>query len=245
MGTDASRVSSPTVQWTVMILALLYPSVLTAAYFVLLAEFPAGVQQAVYSTGKLIQFTFPAVCVLWWWRTGPGWRWPGRDGIAAGLLFGFAVLAAMLLVYALWFKPIGLQMGLAQQVWEKVEDLGIHSVPKYAATGVFYALVHSLLEEYYWRWFVFGQLQLRTPRLVAMAVSSLGFMAHHIILLATFFGWDSPWAYVFSLGVAVGGAVWAWIYATSRSLLGPWLSHLLVDAAIFLIGFDLVRQRLG
>jgi membrane protease YdiL (CAAX protease family) len=69
-------------------------------------------------------------------------------------------------------------------------------------------------------------------------------MAHHVILLATYFGWSSPWTYAFSLAVAVGGAVWAWLYERSGSLVGPWLSHLVVDAAIFLVGYDLARDLL-
>jgi membrane protease YdiL (CAAX protease family) len=64
-------------------------------------------------------------------------------------------------------------------------------------------------------------------------------MAHHIILLATYFGWTSPVAYLFSLAVAIGGAAWAWIYHRSGSLFGPWLSHCLVDAAIFYLGYEL------
>jgi membrane protease YdiL (CAAX protease family) len=46
------------------------------------------------------------------------------------------------------------------------------------------------------------------------------------------------------LGIAIGGAAWAWVYDRSKSLYGPWLSHLIVDAAIFWIGFDLVRDSL-
>ena len=44
----------------------------------------------------------------------------------------------------------------------------------------------------------------------------------------------------FSASVAIGGAVWAWLYDRSGSLLGPWLSHILIDAAIFIIGYDLI-----
>jgi membrane protease YdiL (CAAX protease family) len=40
----------------------------------------------------------------------------------------------------------------------------------------------------------------------------------------------------------VGGAFWAWLYHRSRSLWGPWLSHALVDATIFVIGWDLITQ---
>ena len=71
--------------------------------------------------------------------------------------------------------------------------------------------------------------------------SSVGFAAHHVILLAVFFGWISPWTWVLSVAVAGGGAFWAWLYERSGSLLGPWLGHLLVDAAIFSVGWDLVR----
>ena len=55
-------------------------------------------------------------------------------------------------------------------------------------------------------------------------------------------GFSSPATWLFSVCVAVGGAMWAWLYERTGSLLGPWLSHLLVDAAIFAIGYDLVRH---
>ncbi len=101
-------------------------------------------------------------------------------------------------------------------------------------------LAHSLLEEYYWRWFVFGQLRRLTTFLPAAVVSSLAFMAHHVVILAVYF----PDYFVvavlpFSLGIAVGGFVWAWLYERNGSVYAPWLSHLLVDAAIFVIGWDL------
>jgi uncharacterized protein len=54
----------------------------------------------------------------------------------------------------------------------------------------------------------------------------------------------SPWTWLFSLSVAVGGAFWAWLYQRTGSLYGPWLSHLLVDAAIFLVGYDLASDLL-
>lgn len=96
-------------------------------------------------------------------------------------------------------------------------------------------------EEYYWRWFVFGGLRDALGAAPAVAASSLGFAAHHVILLAVFFGWTSPVTWVLALAVAGGGAFWAWLYHRTGSLLGPWLGHLCADAAIFAIGWDLVR----
>jgi membrane protease YdiL (CAAX protease family) len=63
-----------------------------------------------------------------------------------------------------------------------------------------------------------------------------------VLVLQLYFGWTSPLTWLFSAGVAIGGAFWAWLYNKSGSLYGPWLSHALVDAAIFAIGYDLVAK---
>jgi membrane protease YdiL (CAAX protease family) len=68
-------------------------------------------------------------------------------------------------------------------------------------------------------------------------------MAHHVLVIGFYFGWTAPETWLFSFAVAIGGAVWAWLYHKSRSLVGPWLSHLLVDAAIFAVGYDLGHVR--
>src|SRR5271156_4434463 len=99
--------------------------------------------------------------------------------------------------------------------------------------SVLLSSVHALLEEYYWRWFLFGGLRRFMPVSWAVVLSSLAFAAHHVILLASFFGGISWATILFSLCVGVGGAAWAWIYHRSGSLLGPWLSHVLIDTGIF------------
>jgi membrane protease YdiL (CAAX protease family) len=108
--------------------------------------------------------------------------------------------------------------------------------------GTFYSLVHSGLEEYYWRWFVFGQLSRRVPLAAAIAISSLGFMAHHVLVLSQFFHGYGAATWFFSLCVAVGGAVWAWLYQRSGSLYGPWVSHMIIDAGLMVIGYQLWTQ---
>jgi membrane protease YdiL (CAAX protease family) len=101
-----------------------------------------------------------------------------------------------------------------------------------------------LLEEYYWRWFVFGQLRRWIPVGAAIAVSSLAFTAHHVLVLRFYFGGFSLPTGILSLAVASGGVFWAWLYQKSGSLYGPWLSHALIDAALFLIAYDLMRSAL-
>jgi membrane protease YdiL (CAAX protease family) len=130
--------------------------------------------------------------------------------------------------------------GPALAVQAKVASFGVRSPGMFVLLGVFYSAVHSLLEEYYWRWFVFGRLRLLAAKAPAILVSSVGFAAHHVLVLALYFGWASPLTWLFALCVAVGGAMWAALYDASDSLAAPWLSHALVDAAIFAIGYQLI-----
>jgi membrane protease YdiL (CAAX protease family) len=224
--------------------AILLPSAVTWLYFVALADAPAWMQQSAYVVGKAIQFGLP----MTWLVAARPWariEWRAPRGIGFGIAFGLTLLVATWCLYALLLKPMGFFEGPAAAAREKVAGMGLASARAYVALGVFYSLLHSFLEEYYWRWFVFGELCRPMPLGAGIALSSVGFALHHVLVLATYFGWDSPATYLFSLCVAIGGAVWAWLYRASGSLVGPWISHALVDAAIFLVGYDLCRDLLG
>ena len=128
----------------------------------------------------------------------------------------------------------------AKEAREKIESFGVNTLAAYMVMAIFFSAIHSLLEEYYFRWFVFGRLARWINLPAAVAISSLAFAAHHVLILARYFTWGSPLTWVFTLGVTIGGAVWALLYYRSKSLWGPWLSHAIVDAGIFAIGYDLV-----
>ncbi|MFV1967525.1 MAG: lysostaphin resistance A-like protein [Pirellulaceae bacterium] len=233
---------SPRMDVFAILFTLIFPTIVTLAYFVVLAGSPPAIQQAVYGIGKVLQFGFPAVWVFVVLRKRFRWSSPKRTGLQPGFIFGLLVLIAMLALYHVLLKPSGFFDGPGDEVRAKIVSLGLNNLAAYVGTGVFYAICHSFLEEYYWRWFVFGRLRLYVPLWTAVIMSSLGFMAHHVILLATYFGWTCPATYLFSIAVAIGGAMWAWIYERSGSLYGPWLSHCLVDAAIFILGYDLAQN---
>jgi membrane protease YdiL (CAAX protease family) len=232
--------------------ALVFPTVVTWFYFLAMNGAPAGWQQAAVGLGKTIQFAFPLLWVLAVQRRNRAPRaacpavFPGTfaRGLALGAGFGLLVFAVALAVYGGWLKPSGCLEEAGRRMASKVAGFGVRSWPQFAAMGVFYALLHSLFEEYYWRWFVFGQLRRWVPVRAAMVVSSLAFTAHHVLVLGFYFGRLSPTTAILSLAVAIGGGFWAWLYQKSGSLYGPWLSHALVDAALFLIGYDLIQSAL-
>ena len=125
------------------------------------------------------------------------------------------------------------------EIRSRVDKLSLDHVSGYLALGGFYSLVHSFLEEYYFRWFVFGRARRLTGFVAAALMSAVSFMAHHVIVLAVFFG-PSPHTLFLSFSIAIGGVLWAYHYERSGSLLGPWISHMLVDAGIFAVGYHML-----
>lgn len=224
----------------VIAISLVLPTLITWIYFVLLNGAPAALQQSAYTLGKIVQFSLPAVWILLIQRD---WQKPSRPpawSLLVGAIFGLIVGLAMCAIYLAGLKPSGLFTGPIAAVGAKIKSFGVSSPPIYLLLALFYSAIHSLLEEYYWRWFVFGQLSRVSPLPTAIVVSSIGFAAHHVLVLQLYFGWLSPFTWLFSLGIVIGGAFWAWLYNKSNSLVAPWLCHALIDAAIFAIGYTML-----
>jgi membrane protease YdiL (CAAX protease family) len=228
--------------WTVHVAALsfvmLLPTVATLLYFVLLSGSPW--MQGVYFGSKVVQFGFPLLWVLAVQRRKLHLTRPDIASIKPGLLVGVLIVATGLCAYFGYLKSSPFLQAAPELIGLKTTDMGLTSPAMYIVFAVFLAIPHSLLEEYYWRWFVFGQLRRVAPFWVALLLSSLGFMAHHVIVIHQFLQQDWPVTLFFSLCVAFGGCCWAWLYERYRSLYGPWLSHLLVDCGIMYIGYDLI-----
>jgi membrane protease YdiL (CAAX protease family) len=227
----------------ILVIAVIFPFFLTLTYFVLLTGSPVIVQKIVYGIGKIFQFTLPVfwvgvICREPWLVR----RWNAR-GFAEGIAFGIFIAVAMVLLYFFYLglpeQLLGKDTPASLAIITKMNGLGITNGQQFFLLGVFYSLIHSGLEEYYWRWFVFGRLRRGWSWFFAAIISSLGFTAHHILLLGTYFGYTSPFCWLGSLGVGVGGLYWAWLYKRSDSIWGAWIGHGFIDAAIFIIGFSI------
>lgn len=236
-----------------LIFAMIFPTIVTLVYFKWLSDHPSSTQQTAFAIGKFIQFALP---VVWVWCFFRYRLKRGRDKTELDtsdsklrkipnwlLAVGFGVGVCLVMGATYWFlSGTELIMSMSQEVEAKVTDLGITSVWKYVMLSFFYALFHSFMEEYYWRWFVYDMLKQFTSVPVANIISSLGFMAHHVVLLSVYFTWTSPMIWLCSAGVAIGGIFWAWLYQKTGTLFWPWISHMIVDAGIFALGYVIVGK---
>lgn len=219
----------------VLLIAMTLPTFAAWMYFDAFVN--SRLVPVLYGVGKTVQFVLPVVWVFWVRRE----RLPRFSfrGAGAGALLGVAIVTAFLVVYFGFFRGSVYLSEIKPRLSEKLQDFQIASPGKFIVFAIGISLAHSILEEYYWRWFVFGQLRQKFRFLPAALISSLAFMAHHVIVIDMYMRPEDFWTVTlfFSGCVAVGGLLWAWLYERSGSLLGPWVSHVAVDAAIMAVGY--------
>jgi hypothetical protein len=222
---------------------MVFPAVITWGYFVLAARYSTTVQQTIYLIVKVIQFGFPVVWTGLVLRESLRTSRPTASGLGIGIAFGAGISCVGVAIFSWFLRDSPVFASATTLIQQKVAAFGIDSAVKYFLLAGFYSLVHSLLEEYYWRWFVFRQLERMIPLWPAIIVSAVGFALHHIVVLAIYFRSAPGYAAFCAIGVALGGGFWAWLYHRDDSIFETWPSHALVDLGLFMgIGYPLLRQ---
>ncbi|CAN5431273.1 hypothetical protein BH10PLA2_BH10PLA2_21470 [soil metagenome] len=207
------------------------PTVGTAAALWLL---PGPVGQAIYGFCKIWLLGFPLVWLHFVERKPWSWSPPRQGGLLMGLLLG--LLMGTIILTGYWLldsKRINLpqvrQLALRNGFGTKISFLGL---------ALYLTLVNSLLEEYVWRWFVFRRTEEALGSWSAVLLAAAFFTIHHTVALSIQFGWTIT--LLGSLGVLISGLIWSGCYLRYRSVWPGYLSHILADAAIFLVGWRIL-----
>ena len=200
---------------------------------------PGALGKAVYFCSKTWILLLPAVWLILVEKGRPSWSKPTRRGLMVGLVWGLAIAAGMLVAYRLLvFGRID-----AEALREIAVKNQFARPAMYLAFAAYLTLVNSLLEEYVWRWFVQSRCALLMRPAAAIGLAALFFTLHHVVALRAYLGWGAT--LTASAGVFVGGALWGWMYQRYRSVWPGFISHALVDAAIFIIGWSLLFAGSG
>ncbi len=211
--------------------ALFLQAIGAYAYFIVLADTPLA--SPLYSAVKILLFFWP---LLWLAFGAPLPKFTLRVtprsallGVACGTVMATSIFA----LYALLHATVAIY---AADILTKADDL--FPLQYYIPIAIVFCLLHSLFEEYFWRWFVFSGLRLRLSAVSAALIGSAAFTLHHIIILSQFF--PAGLTAITSFGVFLGGLIWCYLYNKTNSLTASWISHALVDGAIFVIGYVLI-----
>lgn len=196
---------------------------------------PGAVGQWVFVLTRVWILGLPIVWVRWIDGDRVRVSRPSIGELKAGTILGLAMLGIILAAYGLigqdWIDPISVRA--------KAQQVGLANPILYLVSAVYFTFINSLVEEYIWRWFVYRKCERLLPGIEAVGLAALCFTLHHIIALNAYIG--NEWVVALgSLGVFMAGAVWSWCYLTYRSLWSCYISHLLADLAIALVGWHLL-----
>ena len=196
-------------------------------------EGPVG--QGIYAAAKLWLFIFPAAWYLLVERGRLSFSPARKGGWGMAVLTGVGISAVIVL--AGWLAAM---FGLVDPALMRAEaeENGIGAWPAYLGLAVYATLINALIEEYVYRWFIFRQWAQITSARIAVVLAAVCFTIHHVIALKVQFGWTAT--ILGSLGVFIGGLVWSWMYARYRSIWPCYVSHAIVDVAVFGVGAWLI-----
>ena len=150
-----------------------------------------------------------------------------------GLFLGAATFGAIFLAYFLFQSALDLP-AIARELQEKSRI----TPSNFLLVGAYVTFGNSLLEEWFFRGFVFLTLHRLGWSRLAYGYSSLLFALYHIAIFRT---WFSPGLMILALlGLVTIGLIFDWLNAKTDHFLSSWLTHVLADTAIILIGLRLM-----
>jgi uncharacterized protein len=211
-------------------LALLAPaaSVGVLAGMVFMPGTTAG--KIIFTLSKAWLFLFPVVWMILVDRQRPGMSPVRKGGMMAGAICGVAI--GLLICGS--YLAFGSRLMDSALFAERMCEVGLGSWPIFLGGALYWILVNSVLEEYVWRWFVYTRCEALVRPATAVVLSSLLFTAHHFIAIRVYC--SLPVTLLCSAGVFTGGVVWSTLYLRYRSIWPGYLSHAIVDLAVFAIG---------
>lgn len=129
--------------------------------------------------------------------------------------------AFLLFRHFLDFEEIKMQLG------------GIINLGNLVFIGLYIVIMNSLLEEFFWRGFIFDKL--RSNRIFAYIVTGVAFSFHHVIFYYNWF--NVPLFIVVTLGLILYAMFMNYIFEKFRDLFSCWIIHAFADVAQITIAF--------
>ena len=154
-----------------------------------------------------------------------------KGGLWLAFISGTAISALIVTAYFLFWRFFFDEYGLTV----KIVSIGLDNPTIYICAALYWICVNSVLEEYVWRWFVTKQCSKLTYTCISAILSALFFTLHHTIAMSTFM-WPETNA-ICSAGIFAGGVIWSWMYIKYKSIWPGFISHAIVDLAIFGLGY--------
>ena len=155
-----------------------------------------------------------------------------KRGFGAALGLGIGIYALILGGWAIvrnWVDFSGIADSLTSTAGVTKEN--------FLYVSLYISFVNSLLEEFFFRGFVYRNLAERTR--FAYIFSAAAFSLYHVAMMI---GWFHPALLVLVLaGLFLGGLIFNWLNERLGCIYASWLTHMFANFAINTIGFILLN----
>ncbi|QQE12918.1 CPBP family intramembrane metalloprotease [Planctomycetota bacterium] len=161
------------------------------------------------------------------------WSPVKKGGLLPGAVLGVLISVVIFVVY----YTFGSKLIDPEHVKTMAAKIQLDSKLIYLVGALYWITINSILEEYVWRWFVFRKFEILFGGIAAIFLSAFAFTIHHFIALTLYFNLGLN--LLCCLGIGIGGLTWSWLYLKYRSVWPGYISHAIVDVAVFAIGYVL------
>jgi len=156
-----------------------------------------------------------------------------REGILPALGLGIGVYAVILGGYFVlrnWIDFSGIVDSLSSGAGVTKDN--------FLFVSLYISFINSLLEEFFFRGFLFANLKAASSRRFAYGFSSLMFALYHVAMMI---GWFHPALTLLLLvGLTVGGMLFNFLNEKQETIYTSWLVHMFANFAINTVGFILM-----
>jgi len=157
---------------------------------------------------------------------------PSLKQFRAGLFMGIGAFLIIIITYFILKEQIDLE-----NIIVELENNVKVTKSTFIFIAIYITLINSLIEEFFFRGFIFMNLYENTNKIMASVFSALLFSLYHMAMFKT---WFEPAIMVVSLlGLFLTGCIFNWLSIKSKNFINPWIVHMFGDAAIMAIGLKM------
>lgn len=134
------------------------------------------------------------------------------------------------------YFSIGTYFDFSNVTSQLQQNVGIKK-ENFIFVAIYISFINSLLEEFFFRGFIFTNLKALTSRGIAYSISALVFALYHIAMMTS---WFSILLFALLLaGLTVGGVLFNYLNEKQGNIYTSWFVHMFANFAINTVGFML------
>ncbi|WP_144513998.1 CPBP family intramembrane glutamic endopeptidase [Bacillus sp. FJAT-22090] len=156
-----------------------------------------------------------------------------KTSIIIGIISGLICLAAIY-GFVVIFQSSVLDIPQLQRLLEKWDFSGT----KVILLVLVLVLINPILEELYWREFMYRRLFLKVGNVLAVMITAIFYSMYHLIVVIAIFSF--PFNVLAVIPVFLAGIMWGIFRIKLGSITAPIISHCLADIGIMLVYWHII-----